>query len=230
MVYLIYQIAGALLWLIAVDQGLKKTNLNRMIGLDLAILMLVSGLVGGRLFYAVYENLNYYLEHPLDLFKIWQGGFIFYGGFTTALVSAILFIKKRQQNFWQWADFFSPWVAIGYAFGRIGCAIAGCCYGQFCDLPWAIDQKHPTAIYAFLWEIGLILFLKSELKRDFQEGRIFLLWLIGHGTGRILMEHYRDDFRGHFIAGQSIGTWISYGLILLSLVTLVYRDYRKRSL
>lgn len=225
MIYLFYQITGALLWLIAVDQALKKTDLNRVFGLDLSLLILVSGLLGGRLFYVLYEDFDFYWANPLDVIKIWQGGFVFYGGLITALISVIVLIKKRQQSFWRWADFFSPWLAIGYAFGRVGCALAGCCYGQFCDLPWAIDQKHPTPIYAFVWEILLILFLKSELRRGLKDGRIFLTWLIGHGLGRIFMEHYRGDFRGHWIAGQSIGTWISYGMIIISLAILLFREH-----
>lgn len=229
MVYLVYQFVGALLWLIAVYWGLKRVDLKRVFGIDLAFLILVSGLVGGRFFHVFYEDLSFYQQEPLAALKLWQGGFVFYGGLFFALLSAFIFCRLKQQSFLAWADFFAPYLAAGYIYGRLGCFIAGCCFGSYCDLPWAIAEKHPTQLYAMMTEFLVLLFLLSEKKQARPRGVIFGWWLVGHGIGRIFMEHYRADFRGEFILGLSISFWVSLLIILAGSGLLILKSGPNKS-
>jgi phosphatidylglycerol:prolipoprotein diacylglycerol transferase len=223
MFYLSYQVFGALVWLMAVHWVLKGSKLNRVFGIDLAFLILVSGLVGGRLFHVFYENPEIYIREPLKILKIWEGGFVFYGGFILSALSSILFCYLKKESFFKWADFFAPFLAVGYVWGRSGCFLAGCCYGLECDLPWAIEQRHPTQIYAMVTESIVFLFLLSERKQTRPVGVIFSSWLIGNTLGRLIMEPFRGDFRGPHVLGLSISQFLSLVLLGVGVFLLVWR-------
>ena len=217
-----------------------KLNMERAIALDLGLMIMMGGFFGARLFHIFYENFDYYMLFPWDVFKIWQGGFVFYGGFIGALLACIAYAKLRKIDFWEWADFYAPILAFGYGFGRLGCFLNGCCFGAECDLPWAIEftqaglptgLRHPTQLYATVWELVLTLPLLLYVFPKFKfprTGYIFLSWLLLHATGRFIMESFREDFRGGEIVGLSVSTWISIAIILVSL-GLVWRRQQSTS-
>lgn len=200
----------------------QKKNLPTSTALDYSLMIMVGGFLGGRLFHVFYENWNYYQLFPWDILKIWQGGFVYYGGAIGALLAAAIYSKWTKNDLWFWTDFFAPMLAVGYAVGRIGCLLNGCCFGEVCDLPWAIEfnqpglpsgLRHPTQAYATLWELLITFPLVYQLPKTFSErfslnGQIFGVWLVSHGLGRILMERFRDDFRGAEFLNTSVSTWL----------------------
>jgi phosphatidylglycerol:prolipoprotein diacylglycerol transferase len=209
--------------------------------LDLCLIIMVSGFIGARATHIFYENFGHYKTNWLDIFKLWQGGFVFYGGFLTALIASISYLRYKKQNFYLWADFFTPVLALGYAFGRLGCFFAGCCYGRVCtgsscDWPWMMhfqtaplseSLRHPTQLYATAWELcvlGILLFVEPKINRK-PVGLLFLLWLVMHGLGRIVMEAFRDDPRGPLLFGYSLGTALSFILILVAGLLAIHRGY-----
>lgn len=188
-------------------------HLERRQVLDLSLLMMVMGFIGGRLLHVLYEEPQYYKDHPEQIIAFWNGGFVFYGGALLAGFSALFFAwKKDRPHVARYADLFAPVIALIYALGRGACLLAGCCYGRTCELPWAISGRHPTQAYASLWEIGGLLILLGLEKKSWRPGFIFSMWLILHGLGRLIMEAFRDDFRGPTL-GLSISSWISVGVI-----------------
>lgn len=209
---------------------LKQSDLSRETALDLSLVLMIASFVGSRLFHVFYENPEYYSQDPWRVLYFWDGGFVFYGGALLAGFSAWLFLKwKDPSRLKEYFDFFAPVVALSYALGRMGCVLAGCCYGRTCELPWSLNGRHPTALYASAWEFGVILILlglqtvpPAERKwRVFRShGSVFYLWMILHGCGRLVMESFRDDFRGPSL-GLSISSWISLGVILTGLVLLM---------
>lgn len=214
-------------------RSLKK-NLSTTTALDLAFIIMITGFFGGRLTHVFYEMPAPYLADGMRIFKFWEGGFVFYGGFLTALFSCLVFLRIRKLSFFEWADFYAPVIALGYGLGRISCFLAGCCYGRFCELPWAVvfpwDQtltpRHPTQLYAVIWELLLWLALLVLERKKKPVGFIFSAWLLGHSIGRLVMEYFRDDFRGSVILGLSISTWISL-LLLATAGGLLASRYRK---
>lgn len=209
--------------------------------LDLCLICFVSGFIGGRLFHILYESPEYYLENPLKVFSFWEGGFVYYGGFISALICCLIFIIRTDAKNWKnYFDLAAPILSLSYIIGRSACFFAGCCYGKACDLPWAINGLHPTQLYAVFSELlvlGLILWIeKANLKNgnnlntkkseSLLPGDLFLLWTIGHSIGRIFMEAFRDDFRG-LIYYLSISTWISLIILLISLGLLIKRHCRR---
>jgi len=219
-------ISLSLLWIVRRSERYELPKKNV---LDLSLLLMLSALLGARIFHVLYENLDYYKEHPERVFYLWEGGFVFYGGMIFALIATVVYLRRiqaPQKGFY--FDAFAPVLSFAYGFGRIGCFLAGCCYGRACDLPWAIDGKHPTQLYALFWEAGTILLLLGLEKVDLKKrpkmlsrpGDIFILWLGLHSIGRLLMETYRDDFRGESVFGLSISTVFSWGLLIIAIALL----------
>ena len=211
----------------------QKFEYNTKLALDICLTIMIGGFIGARALHILYEEPSYYLENPLDIFKVWQGGFVFYGGAIAAFFSTAFLIKKRGENLFQWLDLFAPIAAGGYAMGRLACFFNGCCYGKACQLPWAVQfppslhshetiLRHPTQLYAFSWEIILLILLLLLEKRKTLKtpGHLFLTWTSLHSIGRLIMETFRDDNRGHFILNQSISTWLSLIILTTSLYYL----------
>jgi phosphatidylglycerol:prolipoprotein diacylglycerol transferase len=198
---------------------------------------MIFGFIGGRGFHIFYEAWDFYSARPLDILKVWQGGFVFYGGFLSALIASFIYLKWKKISFGKWADLFAPVAAVGYAVGRIGCFLNGCCYGKLCDLPWAVQftlpgqiegHRHPTQLYSTLWDLSIFIILvlierKPKWLRtkvsfiNKHKGSLFFFWLLFHSIGRFWIEQLRDDLRGANYFQLSIASWLSIGFIILSL-------------
>src|SRR6185312_1101301 len=89
----------------------EKANLDVGIALDICLAIMLGGFIGARLLHVFYEEPGYYFEKPMRVFQVWQGGFVFYGGFFGALIASYAFIRKKNESFVKWADFFAPVLA-----------------------------------------------------------------------------------------------------------------------
>lgn len=200
------------------------------IALNLAMIIVVAGFVGGRAMHVIYEGPEYYRRYPEAILMFWLGGYVFFGGMAAA-IAAWIYLRRIGEAFWVWFDVLTPILALGYGLGRFSCFLAGCCYGGFCDLPWAVNGRHPTQLYALLLEVSFAIYLARVSWRQHGErhpemrwpvGALSLTWLALHALGRWWMESYREDFRGPMLAGLSISTWISLLLLSASVAGLTY--------
>lgn len=198
----------------------KRSPYDRRWILDLYLVLMVASLAGARLFHVFYEEPSYYFDDWTRMFELWRGGYVFFGGFGGAWACGVLYWKIRRTHEIPLAalhDVFAPVISFGYLFGRVGCLLAGCCYGRLCELPWSLSGRHPTALYSSLWELGVFMvLLGAEGKLKKTPGHLFWLWLGLHSLGRFLIEFYRDDFRGPTL-GVSISGWISVVFCLISI-------------
>ncbi len=220
--------SGGIFWLLGRAQIYQ---LDRTIALDLALVVMISGFLGSRLLHIVFEEPQYYWENPLEVFKVWQGGFVFYGGLVSAWFSGVYFVKRKKQNIWIWHDVFAPIVSLGYSLGRVACFLAGCCYGRATEAFWGVRfppgvsaptgiKLHPTQLYASFWELGVFLILialERRQKNRLPMGMLFSIWLVLHACGRLLMEYFRIDHRGPLFLGISISSALSIALIIFGL-------------
>ena len=196
--------------------------------------------------------------HPkvVDCFawaKFWAGGLTYYGGFLGASVGAWFLLKRDRFPFWKAADLAGVAVPLGLAFGRMGCLLAGCCFGAECDLPWALSFQpkspaseeqwkahllgnstmwshpvHPTQIYesaASLAIAAACLLLVQPRKR--YDGQVFAAFLALYAIARFLLEILRRDDRGGLL-GLSTSQLIGLGLVGAALV--IHRARAPRAL
>ncbi|AZZ37841.1 prolipoprotein diacylglyceryl transferase [Bdellovibrio sp. qaytius] len=213
--YLVISLSITFVLLLVNAELNQNPKIDRKITFDIALIIMLTGFVGGRLAHVFYEEFAFYQEFPLEVFKFWKGGFVFYGGFILSLISVFAYLRAKKQNFYFWADFLTPYLALSYALGRIGCFFEGCCYGTHCELPWAVAGRHPTQLYMVVAELilimGIVLFSRS---RKLTTGLVFLMWVCGHSINRFVIEFYREDDRGALIMNLSISQILSALLFL----------------
>lgn len=182
---------------------------------DVGIWLLLSGLLGAKLLLLVVEGPRY-LRSWTDFVEFLRSGGVFYGGLIGALLALVLLLKKRRIGFWTFADMAAPAAALGHAVGRIGCFLAGCCWGRECSYPWAVTftdpvaernvgvplnvPLHPTQLYESVGLFVLCGLLLAFGKRRFQ-GQIFALYLGGYALLRGTIEFFRGDPRGSVFGG-----------------------------
>ena len=163
---------------------------------DLVFITVFSGFLGGRLFY-VFENADYYLNHPLKFFALWEGGLIFYGGVAGALLGLFIAMKIKKIPYGKGLDFLIPYAALTHAFGRVGCFLNGCCAGKPCDLPWAVTvdgaRLHPVQLYEAAFNVLLFLFLNARYEKKKFDGEITSLYFILYAAGRFVLEFFRTN-------------------------------------
>ena len=132
---------------------------------DLVFYIALGVILGGRIGYILFYGFGSFLHNPLILFKIWEGGMSFHGGFIGVLLAMVLFARKYQKGFWATVDFIAPLIAPGILFGRIGNFINGELWGRVTDLPWGMVfrqtgdglPRHPSQLYEAALE-GVALF------------------------------------------------------------------------
>jgi phosphatidylglycerol:prolipoprotein diacylglycerol transferase len=224
---------------------LKIRKLNSGISfeniVDLFFYTVLSALIGSRLLF-VLVNFDVYRENPMQIFKIWEGGLIFYGGLILAVIVAFWYMKFHRLPIWKLADLISPLIALGLSFGRIGCFFAGCCYGKETSLPWAVVFQnpdslarlnvplHPTQLYDAANGLAIFFFLSWMEKRKSFDGQIFWLFFFLYAITRFFIEIFRGDPRG-FLFGGLLSTSQAIGILLaiFSLFMLFYigKSYRR---
>ncbi len=216
----------------------KLYNTSDQVISDLFFVILLASLVGARLLY-VLINFDTFRNNPLEIFKIWNGGLVFFGGFLAAVTACLIMLKIKKMPIARTADIIAPGIALGHSIGRLGCLFAGCCYGKACDLPFAIKftnpdglaplnvYLHPTQVYMVISNFLLFLILMWFQKRKKFHGMVFLFYIMLYSGFRSGIEFFRGDFRGDFFfeflsLSQGIGLVVSF-LALVILIKL-YRS------
>jgi phosphatidylglycerol---prolipoprotein diacylglyceryl transferase len=215
---------------IYLSKRLDTSDYNRTNAYDIALIIMVSGFLGGRLMHVFYEEWPYYQKYPEQILYFWQGGYVFFGGFFAALTSTLIFCFIKKINFLQMADFFTPLLSLSHAFGRLGCFLSGCCFGSKCNLPWAIENRHPTTLYLMGGELLIFCYLLiferhiKKLNRSDLIGAVFFKWILLHSLLRLIVEYYRDDFRGAFFNLPLLGR-LSVSQLICWLLILFCTSY-----
>ena len=232
--YSLAYIMGILIgWYLAKKIFVNKNIYSRF---DDYITFIIIGLIlGGRIGYVLFYNFDFYINNPVDIFKVWQGGMSFHGGGIGIIITSIIFAKKNDDDVFEYLDVVALVSPIGIFFGRIANFINSELYGPITNVPWAvifinIDSlpRHPAQLYEALLE-GLVLFLiLIYFKKKFlnKPGLISGLFLIFYSIFRFFIEFYRlpDEQLGYIILNLSMGQLISL-LFFLSGVILFYLKY-----
>ena len=209
---------------------------------DYVTYVIIGLIIGGRLGYVLFYNLDHYLNNFLDIFKIWQGGMSFHGGVVGIIISSILFSKKDNEDVFKYLDIVALISPIGIFFGRIANFINSELYGLETSVPWAVKfiqidslYRHPSQLYEAIFE-GIVLFLiliyfwtKDYLKSP---GKLSSLFLIFYSIFRFIIEYFRspDEQLGYLFLNLTMGQLLSF-LFFITGFSLYYLkdDIKKKS-
>ena len=213
----------------------KRTGLNGELITNLAVYCALAGLLGAKLLMFAFDwgnpdNPPIFSLATLQAAGVWQGGL------ALAIVFAFFYIRRNQLPFLKTFDAFGPGIAIGHAIGRIGCFAAGCCWGNQCDLPWAVTFRnpeanaltgvplnqplHPSQLYEMATEFALFAFLYWRYGKAHRPGQIIGLYLVFSSIARFLIEFTRFHEQGLYY-GLSLTQWIAIGVAGLGALLLL---------
>jgi phosphatidylglycerol---prolipoprotein diacylglyceryl transferase len=214
----------------------RRQGLPSDLVVNLAVYCALTGVLGGKLLMILFD-LDFYLRNPSELFSFatLRAGGVFYGGLVLALIMAILYMRHVKLPGWRTADALAPAVALGHSIGRIGCFMAGCCWGAECHLPWAVTftkpethemfgtplnvPLHPAQLYQSAAEAAIFAILYWQGKKNHAPGFILALYLMLTSTGRFLIEFGRFHEQALPFGGPlSNAQWISMILFILGVV------------
>jgi phosphatidylglycerol---prolipoprotein diacylglyceryl transferase len=210
---------------------------------DLGPWLIVGTILGARALYVIsYWREEFAAATFYEIFMVQHGGLVFYGGLIGATLAGVLFARVKKLSLWKLADTVAPSIALGSAFGRIGCFMNGCCYGRECRLPWAVTfppeataaagvPRHPTQIYDSLLNLAFYFFLAWLYRRKKFDGQVFAVYLIGYAVLRSLVECFRGDYRVYYLGGWvTPAQLVSIGIVVggFLLMFLLPRPATKR--
>jgi|TARA_B110001450_G_C17651670_1_gene493550 phosphatidylglycerol:prolipoprotein diacylglycerol transferase len=227
--YSLAYIMGILLgWLYCKKKLINDKNLLNLFD-DFVTYLIFGIILGGRFAYIIFYNLGYYLDNPLEILMIWNGGMSFHGGLIGVVIAASLFSRKHKINKFIFLDLVALTAPIGIFFGRIANFINSELYGRETDVFWSVKfvviddiNRHPSQLYeAFLEGIILFLVLRFFLKKDYlkKPGQISSLFLIFYSIFRFVVEFFRspDPQIGYLILNFTIGQLISIIFLIFGL-------------
>ncbi|MBI5343279.1 MAG: prolipoprotein diacylglyceryl transferase [Deltaproteobacteria bacterium] len=237
--YGVFVAIGFLAALWVAGREIERKGLDRERFYDLGFWVVIAAIAGARIFH-VLVYWDHYRYDPSEIVKLWNGGLVFYGGFIAALAASAWFLRRHRMTFLPVADASAIGIPLGLAFGRIGCTAAGCCYGKFTTLPWAVVftnpaslaplhvPLHPTQIYESLAAFAIFGGLYATRDRFETPGMRFWTLLIVYGVVRSFLELFRDDPRG-FLGPISESQVVSAVLITYAVISIVHARNRARS-
>ena len=224
---------GLIAGLTIVVRAARQQHVDPEKAWNLGLIAIISAIFGAKVLMVV-NDWSFYSSHPGEIFSLamLQAGGVFYGGLIAAIIACLWYIRRNQMPVLRTCDVFAPGIALGHAFGRLGCFAAGCCYGKETHVPWAVTFKnplanqlvgtplnipiHPTQIYEFLVELINFTVLWWLLKRKSFEGQVIGAYLFLYGVARFFLEFLRDDpERGSVFNGAMSGTQLISILLVL---------------
>ena len=204
--------------------------------LDMGIYLIISALIGAKLLLLIVD-FDFFRRNPQELWTLARSGGVFYGGLVAATLVGIWYLRKHRLPLWKTSDAVAPGIALGHVIGRMGCVLAGCCYGSPTTLPWGITftdayaaanvgtplnvALHPTQLYDAGAELLiLVLLLATERRGRPFAGRTFWGYIFLYAVSRFVIEFFRGDPRG-MIGELSTSQIIGLALVPISIVMLV---------
>jgi phosphatidylglycerol:prolipoprotein diacylglycerol transferase len=212
----------------------KELPLTKDDAADFLAYEIIGIILGARIVYVLFYNLQFYLESPLEIFALWHGGLSFHGGLTGAVIAGYLFCKKKKTEFYDLADIAVIPVALGLALGRLGNLANAELYGRIANVPWCIDYsknqfvevpagcRHPSQIYASFKNLIIFAVLWFIKDKKMPKGFMFWSFVALYGLFRTIVEFFRqpDEQIGFIFNYFTMGQLLSFPLFLLGLYML----------
>ena len=200
--------------------------------LQLFIGLFVSAWLGAKIFFLIFSSNNLFYRH-LNSESFWLGGgFVFYGGLIFGLIFFLFYSLVLKKFPFKYAGYLSPALAFGHALGRGGCFLAGCCFGNQCDLPWAISvhgkNVHPVQLYESLGLIIIGVAMLKLIRLKINSYSILGFYLLSYSVLRFTVELFRGDVvRGVYGEMLSTSQLISIALLIIGIVLITWKKLEK---
>lgn len=213
---------GFIIWYLA-----KKERLATKFLFDVLIYSLLAGIIGSRIVYVILYYYQFSNWH--EMFFLWYGGLVSYGGIFFGFLAAALVLKRFHQNILQWFDIGIIGLFLGWAFGRVGCLLAGDVPGMISSSKIAIRGQIPVSLFEAIWSLVLaagllyLFFAKKDFLAKFNDGLLFFLGLAGYALGRFVIDFYRQESIFFLLKGGQVGSLI----ILVIILFIIYFAYLK---
>ena len=207
---------------------------------SMAILIILASIIGGKFFFYLEKPSKYFWDFSA-MARDFRNGFVFYGSFIFAVPTMIWFFRKNKIPALPMLDSMAFLALILHGFGRLGCFMAGCCYGKETDGPIFITftneaavaptdvHLHPTQLYSVFLLLSIFVALRMFKRHQRFEGQLFFLYIIFYAIGRGIIEIFRGDIRRGFI----IEDWLSHSqfisIIMIAIVGFFYVQQQKKS-
>lgn len=201
---------AAILWLKA---RRKELGLSEDGFWTLIYALFFGALLGGKLLYMAVSG------------EVWTDprfGFVFFGGLLGAMGAGLWAARKLRLSYAATADWFGAALPLGHSIGRVGCFMAGCCYGAP-GVSWTYDGRHPTQLYESAANLAIFFVAARLLRRPHKPGSVFLAYLGLYAAARFALEFWRADDRGFTVAPFSPSQWIALAVLAASAVVLARR-------
>lgn len=232
--------AGFLAGIFLAVRQARKVGVPQEKIIDISFYIILAALIGSRIFYILLYP-KPFIENPFAVFKIWEGGLVFYGGLIAALPLALWYVKRHNLGIGRTADIFAPSIALGHAIGRLGCFAAGCCYGKPSGVPWAVTftdpdclavkgvPLHPSQLYEAFGEFTNFIILVLIRRYQSFSGQLFLTYISLYSLLRFIIETFRgDETRVVLFAGISVSQAISIAAGLAAAAIIVKKAGRRK--
>jgi phosphatidylglycerol:prolipoprotein diacylglycerol transferase len=218
---------------------------KRDLGIDQEVIkgllrwIIFAAIVGGKLFFYL-ENPAYYFAEPSNMLLNFRTGFVFYGSLIFAVPIAIYYVRKHGVPVLPFLDRLAIVACIIHAFGRLGCFMAGCCYGIPSDGPFAVtftdplseaplhQALHPTQLYEIALILGIMVILLMFKRYQRFEGQLFFIYVMLYGVGRCFTELFRGDVARGYIIEDVLSHSQFISLLLVAVVAVVYWFYWRK--
>lgn len=194
---------------------------------DLILYGVIGIILGGRLGYVLFYNLEHYIHNPFEVAHIWQGGMSFHGGFAGILIAFLFYARRYKIKWLQLMDLLAVATPVGLFFGRLANFVNGELYGRVTDAPWGMifphggaAPRHPSQLYEAGLEgllLGVILWFLATRTRALQyRGIIGGTFVGGYGIARFVVEFFRepDTQLGILTMGLTMGQWLCVPMIV----------------
>ncbi|MGJ7036227.1 prolipoprotein diacylglyceryl transferase [Anoxybacillus eryuanensis] len=231
---------GVLLGLWLATRESERLGIRKETFVDLVLIAVPIAIVCARAYYVIFQW-DYYSQHISEIPQIWHGGLAIHGGLIGAIVTGVIFAKKRRLSFWKLADIAAPSIILGQAIGRWGNFMNQEAHGgpvsrtflESLHLPdWIINQMyiqgqyyHPTFLYESLWNMLGFLVLLALRRRNLRRGELFFTYIIWYSIGRFFIEGLRTD---SLMLTETIrmAQFISLLLIVFAVMMIIVRRMR----
>ena len=233
--YAIFILSGIIVAYILINKESKKYNISSSFVSNLIFWCVIFGIIGARIYYVLF-NLDYYMQDPIEIIKIWNGGLAIHGGIIAGIITLVVYCKKYKINILKMTDIACVGVIIAQAIGRWGNFFNGEAHGGIVSrtflenlhLPnFIIDGMHigkyyyaPTYLYeSVLNVIGFILLIIIRKFKKIKLGNITALYLIWYGIVRFIIESMRTD--SLLLGNMKIAQLISIIMIIIGIIMLI---------